>query len=524
MKALLKRQRMDRKIVEQLRQGVGTNEISRTLRVSKKRVVEVRKRAGSKGYLDERVSLPPYPEVLFPEVKDGRKERAVRTDNELLPYKEWIQEKLELGWYPITVWEELPVKVPRSNFYRFINRHRLRLLGRHYRVVPEIISEPGEVLQLDWGKLRTVKEDGKKRTLYMLIGVLGYSRKMMVRLVWKADVETTLIAIKSMFEELGGVPRKLTTDNPKCISILADRYEALLNPVAERFAAYYGCIIECLAPRQPQKKGKVERQMPYVRRLYQAHGEDWWGLEESQNYLNGKLLIANKRKHGTTGLHPEEVFEKEEKQAFKHLPVEPYEIEEYHKGVVRKDGCIRFRGKYYAVTEEYVGKEVVVIGNSSQVSIYCAGNLIEVHDRITNPHQSKSIKPHHKKPWERTFNEHSVYRKRARALGGWVEELVIAILGEGNGFIDFRKIWGILSLDKKFSSEIIDQACQIAFEQERLSYRAVKDYAERLSAMADIGNQPEQQKLKVSSAKFTRDISQYSNFIQLSLIKGGAHE
>ena len=49
------------------------------------------------------------------------------------------------------------------------------------RVVPEIISEPGEVLQLDWGKLRDVidPKTGKKRTLWAFVGIMGFSRYMM---------------------------------------------------------------------------------------------------------------------------------------------------------------------------------------------------------------------------------------------------------------------------------------------------------------------------------------------------------
>lgn len=252
---------MDRKIVERLRIGDGTNKIARELSISKKRVVEVRRLAAERGYLDSSAPLPAFPEVLFPEVVDGRSRRAAPTDEELEPCREWIQERLESGWYPITVWEELPVSVPRSNFYRFSNRYKLRKKGERYRTIPEIVSAPGESLQLDWGKLRSVEINGKRRTLWMLVGVLGYSRYMMVRLVWRSDVETTLYAIKSMFEELEGVPLKITTDNPKCLSILASYYEPLLNPVAEHFASHYSCIIECLPPRQPQLKGKVERQI-----------------------------------------------------------------------------------------------------------------------------------------------------------------------------------------------------------------------------------------------------------------------
>lgn len=515
---------MDRKIVELLRAGQGTNKIARTLRVSKKRVVEVRKRAGRRGYLSPDAVLPTYPEVLFPEVVDQRSERSSPTDEILLSHKAWIEERLEVfGWDPITVWEELPVRVPRSNFYRFLKRHKLPESKQRNWVIPEILTAPGESLQLDWAKLRTVEEEGQRKTLWMLIGVLGFSRYMMVRLVWRADVETTLEAIRSMFEEIGGVPWKITTDNPKCLSILASKYEPLLNPVAERFASYYGCLIECLPPYEPQKKGKVERQVKYLRRLYQAHGNDWWGLEESQNYLNKRVEIANNRKHGTTGLQPTAVFEQQERAALKPLPVEPYEIEEYHSGRVRCDGCVRFRGKYYSVGMQYAQKQVVVIGNSSLVSIYHDGKLLEVHDRNTNPHQSKSIKPHHRDYWERTFEESSIYRKQARKIGEWTEELIITILAEGNGFVDFRKIWGILSLDKTFRRDIIEQACMMAHEQERWSYWAVREYAEKLTAITNSESESPRQ-LSIKSAKFTHDISRYSEQVQLSLIKGGKNE
>jgi transposase len=81
--------------------------------------------------------------------------------------------------------------------------------------------------------------------------------------------------------------------------LTASKYEPLLNPAFERFARHYGFLIECLPPREPEKKGKVERLMPYVRRLYEAH-EAFVSLEDSQRYLDGKLVLANQRKHGTT--------------------------------------------------------------------------------------------------------------------------------------------------------------------------------------------------------------------------------
>ena len=190
--------------------------------------------------------------------------------------------------------------VGRSSFYRYLEREGLTRLGESYRVAPEIVHQPREALLLDWGKLRDVEDPstGKKRTLWMFVGVLGYSRLLMVRLVWTMDVMTTLEALEGMFRTMKGVPFKVTTDNPKCMALKASEYEPVLNPAAERFAAHYGVVVECLPPRDPQKKGKVERPMSYCRRLYEAHGNGWSGIEESQAYMDGKLEVANQRRHG----------------------------------------------------------------------------------------------------------------------------------------------------------------------------------------------------------------------------------
>jgi transposase len=491
MSGLSRRRMMDRKIVEMLIHGEGINHIGRSLHVAKRRIRALREKAMEQGYLEADgqrgpVALPDYPKAIFADRVDGRTQRLSESHQVLEGQREWIREHLEAGWHAVTVFEELPVEgVSRSSFYRFLERHQLNRLGENYRVVPEIRHRPGEALLLDWGKLRDVPDSGTghKRVLWAFVGVLGFSRYLLVRLVWTMDTPTTLGAIESMLRQLGGVPFKITIDNPKCMALEACPYEPLLNPAVERFAAHYGVRIECLPPADPQKKGKVERPMPYCRRLYEAHGEAWQGIEESQAYLDRKLILANQRRHGTTMKRPQDVFVQEEAPALQPLPALAYEIEQFHEGVVRQDGHVRFANKYYSVEEKHKGKSVVVLGGAQQVSIYHQGQLLEVHARITDPYQSKSTKPEHLKPWERAMRDDSMYRKRAAALGPHVDEMVLRLLGRGQGFIDTRRIWGILSLDKRYAAAQINEACRRALELDQLSYRTVKGFLE-LEAIA----------------------------------------
>ena len=509
---------MDRKIVELLVAGKSTRQILVELRIGSGRLSKVKALAREYGYLDKRVAIPPYPELLFPDRSDRRQLRGSESDLELQKKQEWILERLHAGWRPITVYEELGVPIARSSFYRFLNRHGILRLGeKQRRVVPEIIHRPGEALILDWGKLRDFvdPETGKKKTVWAFVGTLGFSRYLMVRLVQSCDLETTITAIESMLRELGGVPERLTSDNPKCFALEASDYEPLLNPGLELFISHYQVRMECLPPADPQKKGKVERMMPYVRRLYEAHGREWLGLQESQDYISHKLELANQRIHGTTRKKPLEEFIEVELNSLKPLPAVAYERQDYSEVTVRSDGHVRFQNKYYSVEERFIREGVFVIGGKTQVSIYHRGKLIETHERITNPYQSKSTKPHHLKPWEQTMQTNSHYLKRASKLGPDVERLILILLQQGNGFIDTRKIWGILSLDKKYSPDKINQACKTALDCGEISYRSVLVFLKLQSSVNHSENSKTDLKTKTHTTnKFVRPLSEYQEQLE----------
>ena len=511
-----RRRKVDRKIVELLIAGKSQNEVVTALSVGKKRVRRARDAAEAAGYFTG-AQLPQYPEAVFPDPLDRRTQKISDNDAVLQVHIEWMRDRLLSGWRPVTVWEELPLRVPRSSFYRFIERHELGSLGKSFRHTPEILHQPGEALLLDWGKLRDVVENGKKKTLWAFVGVLGFSRYLMVRLVWTNDVPTTIAAIASMLDELGGVPLRLTSDNPKCFALEASLYEPILNPVIERFASHYRVRMECLPPADPEKKGKVERPMPYVRRLYQAHGEDWRGIEESQSYINNKVALANERKHGTTRLRPIDDLLNVETLALRALPPLAYEAEEFSEANVRRDGFVCFKGKFYSMDDDLRGEEVAVVANTTRLAIYHKGRLSETHERIRDPHVSKSIKPHHQKSWERTLTDHAHYLRRAGDVGPDVERIVQAILLEGEGFVDTRRVWGILSLVKSNSKEAVNEACRKAFELDLISYQTVR-------SLLKLAPRPPGQKGGATNArsetetnKFVRPMSEYTKQLGLKL-------
>lgn len=502
---MTERNMIDRKIVEGLLAQKSQRALVKELRVSFRRIVRVEKLAKDAGYLDGSVPLPAFPEALFEEHLRAPSQPS-DPEEKLLPHMAWMTERLASGWHKITLYEEISAKaqVGRSSFYRFLDRHGLGAPVERERVVPEIVHGPGEALLLDWGLLCTIKcpDTGKKKMVWAFVGILGFSRLMTVKLVWTNSVDVTMAAIEEMLLEFGGVPTRVTSDNPKCFALQADKYQPLLNPAFEMLASHYGFVIECLPPRDPEKKGKVERPMPFVRRLFEAHGE-WKGIEEAQEYLDRKVAIANERKHGTTGEKPSTRFSCVEKDALKALAPLRFERQEMAEPTVRQDGHVRFKGKYYSVGEGLRGQDVLVLGNSRLVRIYHKGKLLCVHDRVTDRAASKSTKDEHKKPWERTFADNDFLLEKAARIGPSVRTLVECVLATQHGFVETRMVWGLFHLATLYSRKDVDDACGMALEIHGHSYREVKRILESTST-------PTKQEEKRKHA-FTRDMNEYTN-------------
>ena len=202
--------------------------------------------------------------------------------------------------------------------------------------------------------------------------------------------------------------------------------------------------------------------------------------------------------------------------------------------MVRADGHVRFANHYYSVEERYTHQEVLILGTGTMLSIYHQGQLIETHARLTDPYRSKQTKQNHLKPWERALGERSSYREAARKLGDAVEQMIVLILERGNGFIDTRQVWGVLSLDKAFTAAEIDAACARALALKRVGYRAVLPFLPRAvkrNTKANDGQKSHRAAAEGVTAdqeskkppRHIRDLSVYTQHVRHGERRGNAH-
>lgn len=526
----LERIAVDRKIVEGLGNGRSLTWLTKSTGKGKGYVIKIRDLALEHEYIvlatqvgakEKRFAfglkaLPPFPEALFP-FCDGRSERVADTDVALEQHTVWVKERLEAGWSPQSIFEELQATVPRSNFYRYLDRHGLKPTKASKNVI-ELIHEPGECLQVDWGKLFDVVDPvtGKKKAIWIFVGILGHSRYEMARVVERLDFRTTITVLISMLQEIGGVPRKVTSDNPKVFVKEADEFEPLINPAFERFASHYGFTVEALAPASPELKGKVERMVPVKRRLFESYSIDQYRLESAQAHIDRKLQLTNERKHGTHQQKPIEVFLNNEAARLKALPVLPYEVETIVMSSVRSDGYVRFENKFYRIDPVLKKEAALVIASTTQVSIYVKGRLIEVYERITDKFTTKACKEHLREPWEKTLRDHGHYLNRARSIGMNVERFISIVLARGEGFVDTRVVWGLLTLNKKYSNADIDKASLSALEIGQVNLRTVRQLLNLMAKPKPKAAKPEESASgHQKGGKFARSMSEYKQHLKL---------
>ncbi|BBH54696.1 hypothetical protein [Fluviispira sanaruensis] len=148
---------------------------------------------------------------------------------------------------------------------------------------------------------------------------------------------------------------------------------------------------------------------------------------------------------------------------------------------IRKDGFVYHQGKYYSVGRDNINKTVRMVDYDGYLYFYANNILIEEHVKVLKRFKKYSIKEHHKLNWDEIKKLNSAFLYKANEIGPDCEHLISAYLSNSEGFSDNQYICGIISLNEKISSIILNEACRIALESGHFSARFIKSVALRLS-------------------------------------------
>jgi len=400
----------------------------------------------------------------------------------------WLEEittMLERGAEPQAIYDALRLEHKDFTASLWAVKRLCRRLKRSREVKPEEIAitvetEPGQEAQVDFGYAGYLYDPqaGVPRKAWVFVMTLGYSRHQFSRIVFNQRVETWLDLHVEAFAALGGVPAVIVPDNLKAAVIRAAfglAEDPALNRSYRELARHYGFKIDPTPPRDPRKKGKVEAGVKYLKRNF-LRPRVFEDIEAANRELDRWVLeIAGRRRHGTTGWRPLEVFLTEEQPALLPLPARPFEAVVWKQAKVHDDGQIVFDGRLYPVPWRLKGKQVWVRATARTVAIYFEEERRATHERgkPVPKHIRDSFLPEERAPYRHRSRRY--WEERADHIGPEVGSYIREVFDADDVLSTLRAVQAIVTHVEKFPPERARAACERARHFGNHTYVAVRD-------------------------------------------------
>lgn len=227
---------------------------------------------------------------------------------------------------------------------------------------------PGEQAQVDWAAFGKIRVGSAERTLSCFVCVLSWSRAMYARFTFDQTLENFLRGHIEAFEAIGGVPRTILYDNLKSVVLERIGDSIRFHPRLLEFAGHYHFAPKPCAPYRGNEKGKVERQIRYLRDSFFA-ARTFSSIDD----LNAQLKrwieeIAHSRKApGRDGLVADALTE--ERPRLLPLPQHPFETDRVTVVSSGKTPYVRFDGNDYSIPHAYIKKPLTLVASEHVLKI-----------------------------------------------------------------------------------------------------------------------------------------------------------
>jgi hypothetical protein len=211
--------------------------------------------------------------------------------------------------------------------------------------------------------------------------VMASSRAMWIGFYRNERLPSLLDAHVGAFSYLGGCARTILYDNQTQVTLGRREGKPLWNPAFLEFAKHYGFEPRVCRPRDPNRKGKVERPFAWIEKdfLRGASFASWDDLNaRARVWLD---TVANVRVHSTTHRRVDEMWA-EEKPLLIALPSLAYPTDRREVRKVAIDGTVAIDGSYYPVPAYLVGQYVTVKVYPNHLEVLDAAQEVAASHRI----------------------------------------------------------------------------------------------------------------------------------------------
>jgi transposase len=240
---------------------------------------------------------------------------------------------------------------------------------------------PGEQAQVDWGSFGKVEVGRAERSLSCFVMVLSWSRALHAVFMLDQTLESFLRGHVEAFCFFHGVPRALLYDNLKSV-VLERRGEAIhFHPRLLELAAHYHFAPRPVALARGNEKGRVERQIQYLRTSFFA-ARSFRDVDD----LNAQFrcwrdeTAHTRRVPGEVELTVGEALEREQAYLLR-LPEHPIETDLVRPVRSGKTPYVKFDRNLYSIPHELVRKPLTLVASAAVVRFLDGEREVARHGR-----------------------------------------------------------------------------------------------------------------------------------------------
>jgi len=393
-------------------------------------------------------------------------------------HREWIEDQVDLGRNAVSIYQDMVELFSFSRKYDSVRRFVCKLKKKEPERYDRLEFLPGEEAQVDYGQgaLTINPNTGKYSRPRLFVMTLRYSRRSFRKVVWKSSQEGWCKSHEEAFRYFGGCPANVVLDNLKEGVITPDIYEPALNSLYSEMLLHYGVVADPARVNDPNRKGTVENAIQHTQNTA-LKGRKFSSIEEQNEWLmHWEEKWASTRVHGRTKQQVEKMFQ-HERPYLKALPLEGLR---YFKEIIRTvsdDGTIQVDSSYYSALPAVLHTKVIVRIYDLEVEIYDPKTL-ELLRRHGRSYRKGSVNMAES---DRLFNpsrETNYLLSQAGKIGD-NSKRICDLWFKDEGRSGQKKMYGLVSLAKKYTREQIESAVELVLSKGIMSYKTIRKILEK---------------------------------------------
>ena len=238
-----------------------------------------------------------------------------------------------------------------------------------------------EEAQVDWGAFGSIRIGRGVRPLSGFVMVLSYSRAVFALFTVDQTLESFLRGHVEAFHAWPGVARTLVYDNLRSAVLERAGTAIRFHPRLLELAGHYHFAPRPCTPGRANEKGKVERQIQYLRHAFFA-ARTFVDVDDlNAQFRRWRNEVAHQRPHPEQRDRTVADVLVEEQPRLLPLPAHPFETDVMRTVISGKTPYVRFDRNSYSIPHTQVRRPVTLLAGPTTVRVIAGTEELARHAR-----------------------------------------------------------------------------------------------------------------------------------------------